>query len=188
MPLKNLFSLTEPFGPPSPLAPLSETTKIMVLSSCSDLLEVVQQPADLGVGVREEPGVHLGHPREQPPLVGGQGVPRRGVVQRRERLAVGSGPGLRCADRVDRRQFGVGRHDAQLLLPGQDLLARRLVAHVEPALVPVGPLPGHVVRGVRAARRVVQEHRPVRGDRLDVVDELDRLVGEVDAEVVALCG
>ena len=34
MPLKNLFSLTEPFGPPSPLAPLSETSTTIVLSSC----------------------------------------------------------------------------------------------------------------------------------------------------------
>jgi len=28
--LKNLFSLTEPFGPPSPDAPLSEMTKMSV--------------------------------------------------------------------------------------------------------------------------------------------------------------
>jgi hypothetical protein len=31
--LKNLFSLVEPFGPPSELAPLSEMTMISVLSS-----------------------------------------------------------------------------------------------------------------------------------------------------------
>ena len=34
MPLTNLFSLTDPFGPPSPLAPLSETTITSVLSRC----------------------------------------------------------------------------------------------------------------------------------------------------------
>ena len=33
MPLANFISLTEPLGPPSPDAPLSETTTIMVLSS-----------------------------------------------------------------------------------------------------------------------------------------------------------
>ncbi len=33
MPLKKRHSLNEPFGPPSPLAPLSETTTISVLSS-----------------------------------------------------------------------------------------------------------------------------------------------------------
>ena len=32
MPLANLFSLTEPLGPPSPLAPLSETTTTIVFS------------------------------------------------------------------------------------------------------------------------------------------------------------
>ena len=32
MPLTILFSLTEPFGPPSPLAPLSETTMTSVFS------------------------------------------------------------------------------------------------------------------------------------------------------------
>ena len=36
MPLKNLFSLTDPFGPPSPLAPLSDTTMTMVFSRCPD--------------------------------------------------------------------------------------------------------------------------------------------------------
>ena len=34
IPLKNLFSLTEPFGPPSPEAPLSETNTTIVFSSC----------------------------------------------------------------------------------------------------------------------------------------------------------
>ena len=36
MPLKNLFSLTDPFGPPSPLAPLSDTRMTMVFSRCPD--------------------------------------------------------------------------------------------------------------------------------------------------------
>ena len=35
-PLKKLFSLTEPLGPPSPDAPLSEMTTMSVLSSCPD--------------------------------------------------------------------------------------------------------------------------------------------------------
>ena len=34
MPLKNMFSLTDPSGPPSPLAPLSETTITSVFSRC----------------------------------------------------------------------------------------------------------------------------------------------------------
>ena len=35
IPLANFISLTDPFGPPSPLAPLSDTTTIIVFSSCS---------------------------------------------------------------------------------------------------------------------------------------------------------
>ena len=37
MPLANFISLTEPFGPPSPLAPLSDTTTTRVFSNCSAL-------------------------------------------------------------------------------------------------------------------------------------------------------
>ena len=114
-------------------------------------LQVVQQPADVIVGVGQEPGVHLGHPGEQPLLLRGQRVPRPRVVQRRERLAVGSLAGLRGADRVDRRQLGVGRDDAHLLLPGQGLLPDRLIAHVEPAAELVGPLLRR--RGAGRARR-----------------------------------
>jgi hypothetical protein len=38
------------------------------------------------------------------------------------------------------------------------------------------------------ARRVVQEERLVRRDRLRVLDELDGLVGDVGGEVVSLLG
>ena len=149
-------------------------------------LQVVQQPADVMVGVRQEPRIHLGHPREQPLLLGGQRIPRPGDVQRRERLALGPLAGLRRADRVDRRKPGIGRDDAHLLLPGQGLLADRLVPHVETALELVGPFLRDMVRRVRGARRVVQEERLVRRDRLGVLDELERLIGDVVGEVVAL--
>ena len=90
--------------------------------------------------------------------------------------------------RVDRRELGALGHDAELLLALEDQLAVGLVAHVEPARVPVGPLLRGVVRGVRGARAVVEEERLVGRDRLRVLDELDRLVGEVDRQVVALLG
>ena len=182
----NLFSLTEPFGPPSPLAPLSDTSDDQRVVELVDRLEVVQHPADLRVGVREEAGVHLGHPREQPAFVLGQVCPRLGVVQRRERLPARALPPGRCADGVQRRQLGVPGHDPEVLLAGQDLLAGRLVAGVEAAPVAVRPLLRHVVRCVRGAGREVEEEGPVGGDGPDVVDELDGVVGEVDAEVVAL--
>ena len=54
------------------------------------VLEVVQQAADVVVGVREEPGVHLGHVSEQPLLIVVQRVPRPRVVDLGERLAVGT--------------------------------------------------------------------------------------------------
>jgi hypothetical protein len=36
MPFANFISLTDPSGPPSPLAPLSETTITIVFSRCPD--------------------------------------------------------------------------------------------------------------------------------------------------------
>jgi len=45
-----------------------------------------------------------------------------------------------------------------------------------------------MMRRVARAGRVVQEERLVRRDRLSVLDELDRLVGNVIGEVVALLG
>jgi hypothetical protein len=53
-------------------------------------LEVVEESADVVIGVREEPRVHLGHPGEQPLLPLGQRVPRLGRVHDRERLPVGA--------------------------------------------------------------------------------------------------
>ena len=186
IPLANLFSLTDPFGPPSPLAPLSDTRIDHRVLALAGLLQVVQQPPDLRVGVREEAGVDLGHPAEQPLLLGRQRVPRPRAVQRRERLAVRPRARLGRADRVQRRQLGVGRDDAHLLLARERLLAHRLIAHVEPALEAVDPLLRGVVRRVTRARRVVEEERLLGREHLGVLDELQRLVGHVLGEVVAL--
>ena len=76
--------------------------------------------------------------------------------------------------------------DPELLLVREDELAVGLVAHVELALVLVGPLLRHVVRSVGGAEGVVEEERLVRRDDLRVLDERQRLVGDVDREVVAL--
>ena len=57
------------------------------------LLQVVEQPPDVVVGVRQEAGVDLRHPREQALLVVAERVPGPGVVELGERLAVGAGPG-----------------------------------------------------------------------------------------------
>ena len=55
------------------------------------LLEVIDQPADLVIGVGDEPGIDLRHPREQTLLVGAQGVPRLHVVELWPRLTLRSG-------------------------------------------------------------------------------------------------
>ena len=149
------------------------------------LLEVVEQAAELVVGVAEEAGVDLGHAGEQPLLVVGERLPGPHAVSLRPRLAVVA---RRVGVGVDRRQLGALGDDPELLLALEDALAIRLVAHVEHALVPVRPLLRDVVRRVGGARAVVEEERLVRRDRLRVLDELDRLVGEIDREVVALLG
>jgi hypothetical protein len=99
-----------------------------------------------------------------------------------------SGPVLGRADRVDRRKAGVLRDDAELLLAREGAFPHGLVAQVEAALVLVDPLLGHVMGRVARAGRVVQEERLLGRDRLRVLDELDRLVGQVVGEVVALLG
>ena len=151
------------------------------------LLEVVEDTTDLVVGVRDEPGEHLRHAREEALLVAGQRVPRTHGVEHRPGLAVGT-RALGLAVRVDRRQLGVVGQQAELLLARQDLGADRLVALVELALVLVGPFREHVVRGVPAPGREVHEERLVGVDDLGRLDHADRLVGEVLREVVALLG
>ena len=86
------------------------------------------------------------------------------------------------------REFGVSRNDAQLLLPGEHLLAVRIPAVVEHAIVPVRPLLWHVMRRVRGAGAVMQVKRLVRRDLPGIGDELDRLVGQVLVQVIALFG
>ena len=75
-----------------------------------------------------------------------------------------------------------------LLLSGQGLFAERLVAHVEAALELLDPLLRRVVRRVGGTRGVVQEERLLGCQHLGVLDELQRLVGDVHREVVALLG
>ena len=85
-----------------------------------------------------------------------------------------------------RRQFGARRDDAHVELALVDDLAVLVPTHVELALVLVRPLLGHVVRSVPGTRGVVEEERLVRRIDVCVLDELDGLVGQVDAQVVAL--
>jgi hypothetical protein len=122
------------------------------------LLQEVKQAPDVVVGVGQEPGEHLHHPRRQPARPRGQRLPFRDV---------GVVPG----------QLRARGQDAQLLLPVEHPLPVGVPAVVELARVAVGPLLAHVMRGVRRASAEVQVERLVRGDLLSVGDELDGLVG-----------
>ena len=129
----------------------------------------VDEPADVVVGVLQESGVDLHLPGQHRLQVVGHVVPGRDL-------------------RRSRGQLGVGRDDPGLPLPLDGLLAQRVPAGVEPAGVPVGPLLRHVVRCVGGAGGEVDEERLVRHQRLLLADPLDRPVGHVLGEVVALLG
>ena len=119
------------------------------------------------VGVLHEPGVDLHLAGEHRLEVVGHVVPGRDLL----------GP---C------RQLRIGRDHAELLLAGERALAQGVPAVVERALVLVRPLGRDVVRSVRRAGRVVDEEGLVGHQRLLLADPLDRPVGHVLGEVVAL--
>ena len=129
------------------------------------LLDRVEQAADVPVGV-------LGEAREDLHLARVQLL--LGVVERV--------PGRKQLRPLS--EYRVLRDDPELLLTLERLLAVRVPAAVELALVPVGPLPGHVVRRVAAAGGVVHEPWLLRVLRAHGVQPLDGLVGEVVREVV----
>jgi hypothetical protein len=131
------------------------------------LLEEVDDPTDLGVGVLHVAGVDLGHPSEQLLLVRRQVVPGRHALEHRRQL----------------RRLG---DDAQLLLPGQGLLPVGVPPHVELALVAVGPLRPDMMRRMHRPESEVGQPRLLRGYRLVLSDPADRLVGKVLREVVAV--
>ena len=122
------------------VAPDPQDQRVVELAQ---LLDRVDHPTDVVVGVLGVPGVHLHLARvERLQLVGN-------VVPRRERLVAG-------------RELGVGGNDAELLLARERLLAEPVPSLVELPLVLVGPLLRDVVRCVAASGREVHEERLVR--------------------------
>ena len=87
-----------------------------------------------------------------------------------------------------RRELRVGGDHPELLLAREDPLPLGVPPVVELTRVLVRPLLGHVVRRVRRAGREVHEERLVTHQRLLRADPLDRLVGHVAHQVVALLG
>ena len=134
----------------------------------AQLLEGVDEPADVVVGVLQEPGVDLHLAGEHRLEVVRHVVPGAGSRSGRADSSVSAG--------TTPSSFWRARVSSRNGVP----------AGVEPALVLVAPLGGHVVRGVGGPGREVHEERLVGHQRLLLVDPGDRLVGQVLGEVVAL--
>jgi hypothetical protein len=135
----------------------------------ADVLEEGDQFADVVIGVLEKAREHLHHPRVQAPLVGGKLAPV---------LDVGIVP----------RQLRVLRHNAQLFLPGEHLLAVGVPSGVEFALVFVGPFLRHMMGRVHSAGAEVHEERLVGRDLLRIGDHRLRFADKVRRKMIALFG
>ena len=131
------------------------------------VVERVDEPSDVVVGVLEEAGVDLHLAGEDRLQLIGHVLPGGNLL-------------------VPRCQLRLRGHDSELLLPSQDLLAQRVPALVEAPLVLVRPRCRNVMRSVRRPRCEVHEERLVGHQRLLLARPLDRLVGHVLGEVVAL--
>ena len=131
----------------------------------AELVDRVDDPADVVIGVLRIPGVDL-H------LAGVVGLELvRDLIPGRE-------------GRIPRRQLRVGGDHAQFLLPGEDLLAQTVPALVELALVLIRPLGRHVVRGVAAPGGEVHEERLAGVLPPDAVQPLDGLIGHGIGQVI----
>ncbi len=135
----------------------------------AELLQPVDQPADLGVGVFEEGGERLLQAGGQPTLVVGQGVPRLDA-------------------RVARREIGVGGEEPHLELAGEPPVAGHVPPVVEPPPVLLEIGGRRLVGRVHGAEGQVGEERPVGADGRGVVDEAQGVVDQILAQVVPLGG
>jgi hypothetical protein len=138
-------------------------------------LEEFDDAADLHIGVLGESCEHLSHPAEQLLLVVVEFGPRPHVVGLVRDV---------LRHRIQRGQLGPFRHHAASDHPGQHPLPVGLVPVVEHPLVLVDALLRRMV-GAGA-----EPHEPGlgRGRRTLVAQHLDRLVGKVFGQVVALFG
>ena len=132
----------------------------------AQVLDRLDHAADLVVGVGHVAGVDLGLAGEHLLVFLAERVPLRHAVR-------------------PRGQLRVRRNDAEALLVGEDPLALLVPAVVELALELLDPFLGRVVRRVRRAGRVVDEERLVRGDGVQAMHVVDRLVGHRGDEVPA---
>ena len=129
--------------------------------------EVVEEPADLGVGVLDERRIHLHLAGVHPTLVVGQLVPRPDtLVARRQGRCPPAPRRVRSGGRTSRRGSRPSRRRT-----------RRGSARCTPR---------RMVRRVRRPGREMEEERSGRIDRLVFVEPGDRPVGEVGGEVIVV--
>ena len=134
-----------------------------------EIAEGVEDAADVVVGLLEEAGVDLHLARQDRLELGRHVVPGGDLLRPRGQLRV------------------LGDH-AQLLLPREGLLAQLVPALIELALVLGRPGRRDVVGRVRRAGRVVHEEGLVGDQRLLLPDPVDRAVGQILVQRVALLG
>ena len=134
-----------------------------------EVLERVDQPPHMMIGVLQEPGIHLHLAR-----------------QHRLHLRVDFIPGLNLLG--PRGQLGILWNHAQILLPRENLLAQLVPPLVELALVFIRPLFGHVVRRMASAGCEIHEERLVGHQRLLLPHPGDSLVCHVFGKVVSFLG
>ena len=121
--------------------------------------------AGLCIDMLDEAGEDLHQPSLERALRLGDAVPRRHAFRAR-------------------RELGVGRNPAELLLTREHALAIRVPPVVEFPPVLVGPFPEDLVRAVPGAGRPVQEERLVRRECPMTPQPVDAALGEVFAQVV----
>ena len=130
------------------------------------LVQDVEEPPDLGVGVTDEAGVDLHHAGEHLALRSRQCRPVRDA-------------------RVALPELGPRREDPQPDLAFEDLNAFLVPAVIEGAAVALDPLAGRLVGRVARAEAEIQEERLRGRETAQVADLGDRLIDEVLAEVIA---
>ena len=133
----------------------------------AETVKFIDQLAGLDVDVLDETRENLHQAGLERTLCLRDAVPRRHVVG-------------------TRREFGIGRNPAKLLLTRKHPLAIDIPAVVEFAFVLVSPFLEDLVRSVRSAWRPIQEERLVRRERLVASQPVNAVLREVFAQVVFL--
>ena len=129
------------------------------------VLDFLNDPADLMIGIGYVGGKHLGLMRIELLLDQRKGVPLRQDIR-------------------PRRELGTRRNDAEPLLVDENLLAQLLPAHVELAFVLLDPFLRRLVRRVGAPGHVIQKERLVGRRGVQSAQVLDGLVRQVGRKVI----